>query len=405
MPMSYPTTKTLNKFVCACICVRSCAWTWALAWAWVWAWACKCRRKENIFDRRWVEITPLSEKPPPRAYHAVWMTGGVNVYCRTNLCSLSVCIRVTYMQSSSMWVRDCTCHEMIRVCALRIDLEANKDSRKHIYVGADGFKMVVHGGQSTFGEGANPAVSDTWRLDLSTYVWTSFISDPVAPSLSHAFCEETTNSTVVLFGGRTNSNTASGFTMIMHASNGWRPILPAGDGPAKRTGHVATFDSSTGMMLVSHGMNWRRQVLDDTWILDVNRGEWMCTAGDAPGCSAGLHKPRPPPMAFSAFTSTNELLFTFGGSTLDSPSGVSDLWALRGMRDWQLIQVNLVESLHSFPTGREAVHVWSVFTCAYMCVCLRAYTHTHTHACTNAHILCEKEDIYVCACACAYTHT
>ena len=78
--------------------------------------------------REWQEITPLSQKPPKRAFHAAWMIGG-----------------------------------------------------------QDGFKMVVHGGQSDEGSGENSVVHDTWRLDLSTNVWTKYSSDPESPPVFLAF--------------------------------------------------------------------------------------------------------------------------------------------------------------------------------------------------------------------------
>eukprot|EP00961_Rhodomonas_salina_P279652 3777626-Rhodomonas_salina.1 len=73
-------------------------------------------------------MTPLSVKPAKRAFHAVWMIGGL-----------------------------------------------------------DGFKMVIHGGQSDEGSGDNSVVGDTWRLDLSTNVWTKYSSDPNSPPVFHSF--------------------------------------------------------------------------------------------------------------------------------------------------------------------------------------------------------------------------
>ena len=93
--------------------------------------------------------------------------------------------------------------------------------------GGDGFKMVIHGGQSSDGDGFNPALSDTWHLDLSTMVWTSYPSDPIAPAISHAFVIAISNSTIMLYGGKTVENTVFGRTMVMHIDQGWRSVLPA----------------------------------------------------------------------------------------------------------------------------------------------------------------------------------
>ena len=111
----------------------------------------------------------------------------------------------------------------------------------------------------------------------------------------------------------------------MHVVNGWRPVLPAGKRPSKRTGHVVTFDKSSSRMLVSHGLNWRKTLLSDTWILDIDKGTWSCIAGDSDDCSAGPGNGgvRPPAMAFAAYASIDQRLFTFGGTTQASSSGVS----------------------------------------------------------------------------------
>jgi len=115
--------------------------------------------------------------------------------------------------------------------------------------------MVIFGGQSDEGDGPNPVISDTWRFDLSTMVWTSFPSDPLAPAVSHSWVMPITNSTVVLYGGRTSANNLFGRTLVMHVALGWRPVLPAGARPERRTGHVVSFDPLKFTMLVSHGLN------------------------------------------------------------------------------------------------------------------------------------------------------
>ncbi len=78
-------------------------------------------------QRTWREIMPKSQAPPPRAFHASWMIGGKN-----------------------------------------------------------GFKIVVHGGQSGAGVGEFATMSDTWRFDLTTFIWTPYSADPEAPSVAAA---------------------------------------------------------------------------------------------------------------------------------------------------------------------------------------------------------------------------
>jgi len=230
--------------------------------------------------------------------------------------------------------------------------------------GRDGFKMVIHGGQSGDGSGLNPVLSDTWRLDLSTMVWTSYPSDPLAPAVSHAYVMSITNSTVILYGGTTAANEVFGRTMVMDVAQGWRSVLPAGPRPEPRTGHVVTYDSRGHSMTVSHGINFKGELLNDTWVLHLSGalGKWVCTHGDGPDCSqsaaianASDSPPqRPPPLAGAAFATSASGLFVFGGLINGSNERkvISDeFWRMSLSTDtWKRVLPEMVTTKHSFPT-------------------------------------------------------
>jgi hypothetical protein len=229
--------------------------------------------------------------------------------------------------------------------------------------GRDGFKMVIHGGQSGDSSGLNPVVSDTWRLDLSTMVWTSYPSDPLAPAVSHAYVMPITNSTVMLYGGKTAANDVFGRTMTMHVAQGWRSVLPAGPRPEPRTGHVVTYDPLKYAMTVSHGINFKGDLLNDTWVLHLSGtlGKWVCTHGDGPDCSqsaafanASDSPPqRPPPLAGAAFATSASSLFVFGGliSGSNERKVISDeFWRMSLSTDtWKRVLPDMVTTKHSFP--------------------------------------------------------
>jgi hypothetical protein len=226
--------------------------------------------------------------------------------------------------------------------------------------GRDGFKMVIHGGQSSDGLGLNPVLSDTWRLDLSTMVWTSYPSDPVAPAISHAYVMPITNSTIVFYGGKTAANEVFGRTMVMHVTQGWRSVLPAGPRPEPRTGHVVTYDSRKHAMTVSHGISVKGELLNDTWVLYMSGslGKWVCTQGADPACpqpvdNASDPLQRPPPLAGAAFASFSGAFFVFGGlvSRSNDRKVVSDeFWTISSSTDrWKRVRPDIVKSKHSFP--------------------------------------------------------
>lgn len=268
-------------------------------------WALESYSTDN---RRWKEITPLSEKPPKRAFNALWMTGG-----------------------------------------------------------EDGFKIIIHGGQSEEGQGSNPVVSDTWRFDLSTMVWTSYSSDPLAPALSHGYVMPITNSTVVLYGGRTAANNLFGRTMVMHVAQGWRTVLAAGSRPQRRTGHVVTYDNIKYAMTISHGINLNGRLLSDTWRLDLSgeQGTWACIAGTGPECpreeESGVERLRPPPLAFAAYATSRQTFFTFSGLVEGSNGPIQSdaFWTLSlTTQQWTKVVPDQVKSSHSFPTDVVNYQRW-----------------------------------------------
>ena len=250
-------------------------------------------------------------------------------------------------------------------------------------------------------DGSNPVVGDSWRFDLSTMVWTvrhtytvlivgqhshqayvscadehtrtllqAFPSDPLAPAVSHAFVMPLTNSTVILYGGRTNANKLFGRTMVMHVAQGWRPVLPAGARPQRRTGHVVIFDPLKYSLTISHGLNPHGEFLNDTWILDTSSrfGSWRCTAGNAPECpeegavlnSSAPASQRPPPSAFAAFSSSYQNLFTFGGLHQGEAAPIlsNDIWKMSlSTGSWARV-MPISSSKHSFPTDVENYERW-----------------------------------------------
>ncbi len=115
------------------------------------------------------------------------------------------------------------------------------------------------------------------------------------------------------------------------------------------SGHLVAYDDSAKWMMVSHGMNWKGELMDDTWTLDIHTGAWT-RESSLPGM------PRPPKGALSAFVSSGTMLFTVGGLA-DSASlmGHSDSWVLQtSTMLWRPVLFANMTSMHLFPTASES---------------------------------------------------
>ncbi len=182
----------------------------------------------------------------------------------------------------------------------------------------------MHGGQSPAGTGDFATMSDTWRFDLTTSVWTPYSADPDAPSVADTMAISVTDSTALVYGGRSDTGNLFGQAMLFDSAK-WSRLLPAGDRPVGRSGHLVAYDAEQGWMMVSHGMDWTGRLLSDSWVLDLTRGIWSCVGGSAsdhPACNKagqwGQAGPTargltPPPMAFSAFAKLGVRIVSFGG--------------------------------------------------------------------------------------------
>jgi len=133
-------------------------------------------------------------------------------------------------------------------------------------------------------------------------------------------------------------------------------------------GHVVTYDGKKHAMTVSHGVNIKGDLLNDTWVLDMSGalGTWVCTHGDGPDCPqtdavANASKSalqRPPPLAGAAYATSSGDFFVFGGLVSGPNDGkkVSDeFWTMSLSTDtWKEVRPDKVTSKHAFPIDVKA---------------------------------------------------
>jgi hypothetical protein len=113
-----------------------------------------------------------------------------------------------------------------------------------------------------------------------------------------------------------------------------------------RSGHLVAYDNSAKWMMVSHGVNWRGELMDDTWTFDLVTGAWT-RVNYAPGSL------RAPKGGLAAFVDTGTVLFSIGGISADSALvGHSDVWALlTSTLQWKRVAFDHNNTTHSWPTA------------------------------------------------------
>jgi hypothetical protein len=190
----------------------------------------------------------------------------------------------------------------------------------------DGLGILLFGGQSTGAFG--PARNDTWRLNLSTWVWTQLYADGASgiPSRRKAMslCYDSLNNRVLLHGGRTDSTGPFSDTWAMTPGTNVWSLVTSG-GPPRRSGTF--FADNLGNAYYFGGYNgsafvntvWK--LTGSTWT-DVTPGTipladiFECWGFDvASGLFYGWDRHH-----FCTFDGTNFALSTvFAGAATDDP--------------------------------------------------------------------------------------
>lgn len=215
-----------------------------------------------------------------------------------------------------------------------------------------GFKIVMHGGQGASGYGKASVLDDTWQFNLFTLDWGrfSFASDsvPVASNLAVASVME---ATAVAFGGLAQDGTPSGKLFYFDMATGWEQRFPAGKRPARRTGHISMFDTSTNTLTTGYGMT-RQGLMQDVWTFNIPTQMWTCVIGPkGSGCESETTSSTPPPMALQTSTMVGLYSFVFGGlhmsfascpaekvGTIMTPLTTNSMWVLNmATRTWSIV--------------------------------------------------------------------
>ena len=182
--------------------------------------------------------------------------------------------------------------------------------------------MFVFGGLSA----ASSALSDLYRLDLTTLAWTTLMPSGVAPQArkGHAACL-VLNSILIISGG-SNQEIRVFFGdvhMLDIARNVWMQPAPASSStvPAGRDGHAMVLVDET--VYIFGGVNSQGEKLADLWSFSVYAAVSGVLRWSQPVSMSALPEPR---WGGGAFASVGSMYVMFGAGTNDMLK--NDAWEM-----------------------------------------------------------------------------
>jgi uncharacterized protein YjdB len=195
--------------------------------------------------------------------------------------------------------------------------------------------IIIFGGYNCTGS----YYSDVWILQNANDVsgqptWIHLQptgSAPTARESSSAIYDPTTNSLVV-YGGDAGG-ASMGEIWVLSNANGtggnpvWTQLNPSNNGPVPRSGHTATYDSTSNVMTIYGGFDGTN-VLGDAWVLSGANGQ----AGSATWTQLIAGQVRR--FHTSNYDPTSNQIITYGGATGTVPQDpVSDVYTLTDAND------------------------------------------------------------------------
>eukprot|EP00960_Hanusia_phi_P062805 765270-Hanusia_phi.AAC.3 len=212
----------------------------------------------------------------------------------------------------------------------RIMAATNKPAARAFFsMWLEGFTIYVHGGQGPGGTGLSSVFSDTWHYNILTNSWKQYPVSEAAPSATQiaVFQSKSSSGHVVSFGGMLADGLPSGYVGSFSPADGWSKVLPSGNHPVARSGHMALYDESASKMIVTLGLTVGPELLDDLWELDLELLTWTCLQGSQTSCRAAVTGHGPGKLAHAASSSFGLGALTFGGITSTSASCAGQSYA------------------------------------------------------------------------------
>ena len=213
-------------------------------------------------------------------------------------------------------------------------------------------QIYAFGGQDQLG-----ASNSLYAFATESRKWTKLspIGTLPAPRFGQTTIFDNKRNRVILFGGQ-----GQGFFNDTWAyeisSNRWVQLAP-GEGPSRRYGHSAIYDTNQDRMIISHGFTDAGR-FDDTWSLDLATNSWR-------NISPASGRPLKRCLHHAVLDSKRQQMLLYGGcSSGFGPCPQGDLWSfdLKTER-WTELKPSLTPDPRqwyaaAFDESRERMIVW-----------------------------------------------
>lgn len=242
---------------------------------------------------------------------------------------------------NDIWAFDLAAMEWENLTPLEEPMPAPRLTPAGVYDEAGGQMLMWSGQGSGF-------LNDIWAFDLTANAWMELDPPAPMPNIRYGVAAvfDPLNRNLVTFAGFTDEGRFDD-TWVFDVEQGqWSDVMPA-ESPGRRCLHTAAYDSRSHRMIVYGGQ--RSGPLDDIWSYDLSEGTWTDLTGDS--------RPQGRYFAASVYDSINDRLLVFGGNR--GGAGLSDeMWSF----DLETFAWELLVTSGAMPTPREgavAVYVES----------------------------------------------
>ncbi len=228
-------------------------------------------------------------------------------------------------------------------------------------------QIIVFGGQEP--DGATN-LNDVWlattTTDPDTLSWTALLPTGNKPSAryGHVATYDSSNHIMTVFGGAEGApGPCANDVWTLDGANGqgastWLSQPTSGTSPAARTLHTGVYDPGSNTLTVFGGSDCNSGFFNDVWVLSNANGE-----GGTPAWTQLLPTGTPPAARESStaiYDSVNHIMTVYGGDAgITAPLG--DVWTLSnangsGTPAWTLLSPTAVAGSPGARTGHTAVY-------------------------------------------------
>ncbi|VAW42271.1 hypothetical protein MNBD_CHLOROFLEXI01-3101, partial [hydrothermal vent metagenome] len=184
--------------------------------------------------------------------------------------------------------------------------------------------LLLFGGSDT----TDAPLAETWTYSVASDSWTQLTPANAPPARSYSQMVYTgtgTNTEITLFGG--NDGTTYYNDVWRYDGTNWAQVATSGSPPPARTHHAIAYDSTNDTILLFGGRNATGTLLADSWELDLSNDTWSQSGFSGPSArmAHGL-----------AYDPTNDNFVLVGGANNDGDTILNDTWHYGNGSGWTI---------------------------------------------------------------------